>query len=168
MDSSTSEHHFGPVTLSVSTLSDDRDVVQQWAVARRRTSLRGRWIVALSYLVVLALSVLWLLYVIVPYHLSGYGQLSESQIEWSNIWLWEYRDYPLFTPGIEDFLPMLMFLRLCVGMPILVGLLVELAYKWPAYTLRVNTAKIAGLLVVLGVIALSWQASDKISALLLD
>jgi uncharacterized membrane protein YqjE len=119
-------------------------------------------------LVLVALSVLWLLYVIVPFHLSGYEQLTESQIEWSNIWLWEYTAYPLFTPGTEHFLTVLLVLRLGVGLPILVGLLIELAYKWPAYRLRTNTAKMACPLFALGAIALTWQASDKISALLFD
>lgn len=156
-----------PVDLYIPTYPDDYIGDAQEMRARRRQIIpRGKMYVALCYLFVITVILLWLLYILIPYYLSGYDQLSSVQIKYSHLALTDYTDYPLYTPGSGYFVVVLAFTRECIGFPIILGLLVELVYKWPSYSWRTNAVKIACLLFVVGVVAAGWEAADKIGLLL--
>jgi hypothetical protein len=156
-----------PVDLYIPTYPDNYIEDARERLARRRQiTPRGKAYVALCYALVVASNFLWIFYVLVPFYMSGYDQLSDAEIQYSHRSLTDFTEYPLYASGIADFVGLVVIVSNCFGFPIFIGLLVELVYKWPSYNWRTNAVKIACLFFVASVIAYGWEAADKLRYLL--
>jgi len=166
MSVSRREHKLGPISLVIQTDVQGADVEELPAEVDSQNRRRiGIWI-AYGFLVILA--ALSLLYALIPFYLSGFQNLSVTQIEMANLWLWDFKDYPLFAFG-GDVLPLVTLLWVPFGYALLPGLFVEFLLNFSRSSRRTNLVKLVLLLALLFVATLVWAAlSDKLFVLLMD
>ena len=174
MDTSKRNYRLGPFALQMYPSDEATQEPPVHGMPRQLTRV-GEILVALSYVVLVTLILLWLLYVLIPFYLSGYHRLSITQIEMSNLWLWDFQDYPLFASDWTGMLtvPTVTSLALLyIGTPIFFGLFLELLFGWQQSNWRTNTLKATFLAfsasVTIGVGILGWISFGKLFALLMD
>lgn len=163
MVSPSSQRRFGSTSIVRREDRDDEPAIRQYP----GWTYRQGPIIWLMYLLLTPFSLIALLYVVIPGYLSGYYELSISEIEYSNLWLWDYTDYPLYFSGWSG-IWIALGLWSCAGFPILCGLIAELFVNWSNSRRRTRVLKSAILLLSITVAFLMWLSGDKLSVLLWD
>ena len=168
MDAPEKEYRLGPLALVSYPSNEPVEQTRAWHT--RQMSEVEKAVIAASYLVLIAIAALWLLYVVLPFYLSSYDEKTLSQIEWSNDWLWEYKAYALDTPAWSQIVGLAAVARMCVVAPLFFGAVLDLVYSWRRSSWRMNALKVVCLVFLAAVNLAPWDSADgdKLLALLWD
>lgn len=113
-----------------------------------------------------ALTLFAILFILVPYYVSGLYLLSLTDIEWSNQWLTNTLADPSILPDTSGFL--VLALWVCTGFPILGGLIARLALQWTDLSHTGRIAELLFLSLSLLTFVILWLAAGKLTAFWFD
>ncbi len=168
MDAEEKDYRLGPGALLGYPKDGGVERVRAWNTGQM--SQGTKTFVAVTYVVLITLAVLWLLYAVIPYYQSPYYHKPYSAIEYANDWLWEFEAYSLYTPAWSTIITWTDLAHTCIGVPLFAGAVLELVYSWRRSSWYINTFKVVCLVLVAAVGLAPWDSADarKLSALLWD
>jgi hypothetical protein len=169
------DYKLGPFRLI--TTPSEAETYPDEDVSPVRLTRRRQVLLVISHLLLVLYTTLYLLYILIPYHLSGFGNLTSTQIEWSNLWLWEYTEYPLYAPGASDteyygvnyyIVTSIWISGICSGTPLFLALAFMLLATWSGASKHLRLLQIFSLLFAITVQILALISAPYIPILVSD
>ncbi|HUP28263.1 MAG TPA: hypothetical protein VM409_07495 [Chloroflexia bacterium] len=125
-------------------------------------------VLIIFYALLAALTLTTLLFLLIPFYLSGFNHLSVADIEWSNLWLREAKLYPPL-PLDGDIMAIVGLTGwLCAGFPLVLGLWAETLTKFRRLTVGERAGRMVILISATLALVLVKLSSDQLGALLFD